>query len=97
MVTLLLVYVQLRQFLPWFISTFSPLYLGLHLLVPRPRHGGRLLGVGGVLVPGAGVHLGVGGGEDDHVGHEDDHAGAEHRHDDRQDYVQLPVLLRVVI
>ena len=72
-------------------------YLGLHLLVPRPRDGGGLLGVGGVLVPGAGVHLGVGGGEDDHVGHEDDHARAEHRHYDRQDDVQLSVLLRVVI
>merc|ERR1719232_342687 len=56
-----------------------------------------LLGGGRVWLAVPGVHLGVAGGEDEHVGHEDEHAGGEHGHDDRQDDVQLAVLLGMVI
>ena len=71
------------------------LYLRLFLL---PRDCCCLFfGGGRVWLAVPSVNLGVAGREDEHVGHEDKDAGGEHRHDDRQDDVQLSVLLGIVI
>ena len=78
------------------ISDVTMLYLRLFLICPGNSR--CLFFSGGCVrlaVPG--VHLGVAGGEDEHVGHEDEDAGREHGHDDRQDDVQLAVLLGMVI
>ena len=67
------------------------------LLVGRGDCRRLLLSGGGVRLAVPRVHLGVAGGEDEHVRHEDKDAGGEDRHDDRQDDVQLTVLLGIVI